>query len=98
MVILWKAVPKAKNTPADVRTGIGLHGGKMPGALLQISFYFLSVQIGISPLDDAVLHKKGSAAGHEWGGHRGAGIWSVSSAWGGADDIYSGSGNVGLWK
>lgn len=66
----------------------------MAGAFLQISLYLLSVQIGIPSMDDTILHEKRSAAGYERRGHGSAGIWSIPPAGGGADDIYTGSGDV----
>lgn len=41
----------------------------MSGSFLQISFYFLPIQIGIASLDDAVLHKQRGASCHKRGRH-----------------------------
>ena len=68
----------------------------MPGAPLQIGFYLLSVQVGIPVLDDAVLHEQGGATGDKRGGHGRAGVPRIASAGGGAENIYSRCGDIGL--
>ena len=66
----------------------------MPGAPLEIGFYFLSVQVRIPVLDNAVLHEQGGAASDKGGGHGGAGVPRLASAGGGAENIYPWCGDI----